>query len=54
MGSHSSDYLDGTNAVGDSHNFVFVNPLLSGPDTPLPLHGAGGVYENSVEIEEDG
>jgi len=54
MRSNSPDHFDSTNPVSDRRNFVSVNSLLTGPDTPLPLHGAGGIDENSVKIEEDG
>jgi len=54
MRRDGADYFDGPDAVADRHHFISVNPLLTRPDAPLPLHGAGGIDENSIEIEKYG
>jgi hypothetical protein len=54
MRSDGPNHFDGADAVRDGNHFLFVNAALAGPDAPLPAYGAGGIDENSVEIEENG
>src|ERR1700734_620446 len=53
MRSYGANHFDCAHAVAHRHHFVSVNSLLAGPDAPLPLDRAGGIDENSIEIEKN-
>jgi hypothetical protein len=52
--SDYANHFDRADAVTDCYHLLLVNSPLAGPGTPLPLHGASRVDEDSVEIEENG
>ncbi len=52
--SNGPNHFDGADSMRHCRHFISTNSLLLGPDAPLPFHGAGGIDENSVKVEEDG
>ncbi len=46
--------LDGAAAMRDRQNLFRVDVVLFRPQAPLACHGASGVDEYAVEVEENG
>jgi hypothetical protein len=51
MRSDGANHFDGADTVSDGHHFLLVNSALASPDAPLAVDRAGGIDENSVEVE---
>ena len=54
VGSDSANHFNRAHAMRDCHDFLFLYFLLARPGSPLPVHGAGGIDENAIEIEQNG
>jgi hypothetical protein len=54
MRSNGTNDFDGAHTMSDSDHLFFINATESGPDAPLAADGAGGIDENSIDVEEDG
>ena len=54
VGSQFLNHFDGSAAMGDLEQRRGVEVVFFGPEAPLAGDRAGGIDEDTVEIEEDG
>jgi hypothetical protein len=54
MRRHTPYDFDGPHPMGNINHFLLVNSMLTRPGTPLAVNRTGGIYQDTVEIKENG
>jgi hypothetical protein len=54
MRRHTPYDFKGPHAMGNVNYFLLVNSMLTRPGTPLAINRTRGIYQDTVEIKENG
>jgi hypothetical protein len=54
MWRHTPYDFDCPHAMGNINHFLLVNSMLTRPGTPLAVNRTRGIYQDTVEIKENG